>query len=47
MHAVVAAFVTSAMADASFSARMAAQRFDLDFVPVARDEYFLRSTPPR
>jgi molybdate transport repressor ModE-like protein len=47
-HAAVAAYVASGMADASFGVETAARRFDLDFVPVVREQYFLacsRSAP--
>jgi molybdate transport repressor ModE-like protein len=40
-HAAVAAYVASAMADASFGVETAARRFDLDFIPVIREQYFL------
>jgi molybdate transport repressor ModE-like protein len=40
-HAAVAAYVASGMADASFGVETAARRFDLDFVPVIRERYFL------
>ena len=40
-HAAVAAYVASNMADASFGVETAARRFDLDFVPVIRERYFL------
>ena len=39
-HAAVAAYVASGMADASFGVETAARRFDLDFVPVVREQYF-------
>ena len=39
-HAAVAAYVASGMADASFGVEMAARRFDLDFIPLVREEYF-------
>jgi molybdate transport repressor ModE-like protein len=40
-HAAVAAYVASGMADASFGVETAARRFDLDFIPVIREQYFL------
>ena len=40
-HAAVAAYVASAMADVSFGVETAARRFDLDFIPVCRERYFL------
>lgn len=40
-HAAVAAYVASGMADASFGVETAARRFDLDFIPVCRERYFL------
>ncbi|RJG02611.1 substrate-binding domain-containing protein [Noviherbaspirillum sedimenti] len=39
-HAAVAAYVASGMADAAFGVETAARRFDLDFIPVAREQYF-------
>lgn len=43
-HAAVAAYVASGMADASFGVETAARRFDLDFVPVIREQYFFACT---
>jgi molybdate transport repressor ModE-like protein len=40
-HAAVAAFVASGMADAGFGVETAAHRFNLDFIPVIREQYFL------
>ena len=40
-HAAVAAFVASGMADAGFGVEAAARRFNLDFIPVVREQYFL------
>jgi molybdate transport repressor ModE-like protein len=40
-HAAVAAYVASGMADASFGVETAARRFDLQFIPVIRERYFL------
>jgi molybdate transport repressor ModE-like protein len=40
-HAAVAAFVASGMADAAFGVETAARRFDLDFIPIMRERYFL------
>jgi molybdate transport repressor ModE-like protein len=40
-HAAVAAFVASGMADAGFGVETAARRFNLDFIPVIREQYFL------
>jgi molybdate transport repressor ModE-like protein len=40
-HAAVAAFVASGMADAGFGVETAARRFQLDFIPVIREQYFL------
>jgi molybdate transport repressor ModE-like protein len=40
-HAAVAAFVASGMADAGFGVETAARRFQLDFLPVIREQYFL------
>lgn len=38
-HAAVAAFVASNMADVGFGVETAARRFDLDFIPIARENY--------
>lgn len=40
-HAAVAAFVGSGMADAAFGLELPARQFKLDFVPVARERYFV------
>lgn len=40
-HAAVAAYVASGMADVSFGVETAARRFDLDFIPIVREQYFL------
>jgi len=40
-HAAVAAYVASDMADVGFGVETAARRFDLDFIPVIRERYFL------
>jgi molybdate transport repressor ModE-like protein len=40
-HAAVAAFVASGMADAGFGVETAARRFQLDFIPIIREQYFL------
>ena len=51
-HAAVAAYVASGMADVSFGVETAARRFDLDFIPICRERYFLAcdkaalATPP-
>ncbi len=37
----MAAYVASGMADASFGVETAARRFDLHFIPVIRERYFL------
>jgi molybdate transport repressor ModE-like protein len=39
-HAAVAAYVASGMADAGFGVEAAARRFELDFIPVLREQYF-------
>ena len=39
-HAAVAAYVASGMADVSFGVEAAARRFDLDFIPIVREQYF-------
>jgi molybdate transport repressor ModE-like protein len=40
-HSAVAAYIASGMADAGFGVETAARRFDLDFIPVATERYFL------
>ncbi len=40
-HAAVAAYVASGMADAGFGIETPARHFKLDFLPVARERYFL------
>ncbi len=40
-HAAVAAYVASGMADVGFGVETAARRFDLDFIPIIREQYFL------
>jgi molybdate transport repressor ModE-like protein len=39
-HSAVAAYVASNMADAGFGIETAARRFELDFIPIARENYF-------
>jgi len=39
-HAAVAAFVASNMADVGFGVETAARHFDLDFIPIAKENYF-------
>lgn len=39
-HSAVAAYIASGMADVGFGVRTAAQRFGLDFIPLARERYF-------
>lgn len=39
-HSAVAAYVASNMADVGFGVQTAASRFNLDFIPVARENYF-------
>lgn len=39
-HAAVAAYIASGMADAGFGVQTAAQKFGLEFVPLARERYF-------
>jgi molybdate transport repressor ModE-like protein len=39
-HAAVAAYIASNMADVGFGVETAARRFDLDFIPIARENYF-------
>ena len=38
-HSAVAAYVASNMADVGFGIETAARRFDLDFIPIAREHY--------
>jgi molybdate-binding protein len=40
-HAAVAAYVASGMADAGFGVETAARRFNLEFIPLAAEHYFL------
>ncbi len=40
-HAAVAAFVASGMADVAFGVEPPARQFRLDFVPIAKEQYFL------
>lgn len=39
-HSAVAAFIASGMADVGFGVQTAAERFKLEFIPVARERYF-------
>jgi molybdate transport repressor ModE-like protein len=39
-HAAIAAYVASGMADAGFGIETPAQRFGLDFIPLAKERYF-------
>lgn len=39
-HSAVAAYVASNMADVGFGVQTAASRFNLDFIPIARENYF-------
>jgi molybdate transport repressor ModE-like protein len=39
-HSAVAAYIASGMADVGIGVRTAAQRFDLDFIALARERYF-------
>jgi molybdate transport repressor ModE-like protein len=39
-HAAVAAYIASNMADVGFGVETAARRFDLDFIPIAKENYF-------
>lgn len=39
-HSAIAAYVASTMADIGFGVETAARRFDLDFIPLARENYF-------
>ncbi|HEX9173834.1 MAG TPA: substrate-binding domain-containing protein [Telluria sp.] len=39
-HSAVAAFIASGMADVGIGVRTAAQRFNLDFIPLVRERYF-------
>jgi len=40
-HAAVAAYVASGLADAGFGVETAARRFELDFIPLQTERYFL------
>ena len=40
-HAAVAAYVASGMADVGFGVETGARRFNLDFIPIASERYFL------
>lgn len=40
-HAAVAAYVASGMADVGFGLEAAARRFNLDFIPIGTERYFL------
>jgi molybdate-binding protein len=40
-HAAVAAYVGSGMADAGFGVEPPARQFNLDFIPIAKERYFL------
>jgi putative molybdopterin biosynthesis protein len=40
-HAAIAAYVASGMADAGFGVEPPARQFNLDFIPVAKERYFL------
>lgn len=40
-HAAVAAYIASGMADTGFGVQTAAHRFKLDFIPLARERYFI------
>jgi molybdate transport repressor ModE-like protein len=44
-HAAVAAYVASGMADVGFGLETPARRFQLDFVPLAMERYFLLCSP--
>lgn len=39
-HSAVAAYIASNMADVGFGVQTAAKHFDLDFIPIARENYF-------
>ncbi|MFL6672858.1 MAG: substrate-binding domain-containing protein [Massilia sp.] len=39
-HSAVAAYIASGMADVGIGVRTAAERFNLDFIPLARERYF-------
>lgn len=39
-HSAVAAYIASGMADVGIGVRTAAQRFNLDFIPLVRERYF-------
>ena len=40
-HAAVAAYIASGMADVGFGVQTAAHRFNLDFIPLAKERYFV------
>jgi molybdate transport repressor ModE-like protein len=44
-HAAVAAYIASGMADVGFGIETAARRFNLDFIPLLRERYFLACLP--
>jgi molybdate-binding protein len=44
-HAAVAAFVASGKADAGMGVETAARQFNLDFVPLVTERYFLAYSP--
>ena len=44
-HAAVAAYIASGMADVGIGIETAARRFQLDFIPVLRERYFLACLP--
>ena len=39
-HSAVAAYIASGMADVGIGVRTAAQRFNLEFIPLVRERYF-------
>jgi molybdate-binding protein len=39
-HSAVAAYIASGMADVGIGVRTAAERFNLDFIPLVRERYF-------
>ena len=44
-HAAVAAYIASGMADVGFGIETAARRFNLDFIPLLTERYFLACLP--
>jgi molybdate transport repressor ModE-like protein len=45
-HSAVAAYIASGMADVGIGVRTAAERFNLDFIPLVRERYFFALATP-